>query len=240
MTEGKVILITGASRGIGRALAAAASAEGHRIVLNDRSEGGETNAFAAHLSSIGGRSIAIRADVTVQSDNEQMIARTIDEFGGLDCVINNAGVGTVVSLTDLNEGTFEQTLRSNLVSAFLVSQAAWPKMTDRGGRLIFLSSGAARSGGRLSAASAASKAGLEGLMHYYAAALRPHYITANAVAPSLIETEMMRGMDLSHTERHPLGRPGRAEELWPLVRMIIETEYLTGQTIHIDAGRYMT
>jgi 3-oxoacyl-[acyl-carrier protein] reductase len=77
-------------------------------------------------------------------------------------------------------------------------------------------------------------------MHYYAAALRPRCITANAVAPSLIETEMMQGMDLSHTERHPLGRPGRAEELWPPVRMIIETEYLTGQTIHVDAGRYMT
>jgi NAD(P)-dependent dehydrogenase (short-subunit alcohol dehydrogenase family) len=85
---------------------------------------GETEAFAGHLSSIGGRSIAIRADVTVQSDIQQMIARTIDEFGGLECVINNAGVGTVVPLTNLDEGTFEQTLRSNLVSAFLVSQAA--------------------------------------------------------------------------------------------------------------------
>ena len=112
-------------------------------------------------------------------------------------------------------------------------------MKTNGGRLVFLSSGAARTGGGLSAAYAASKAGVEGLMHYYATALRPYRITANAIAPTLVKSDLMNLM-APQTLGLPLGRLGRVEEIWPALRMIIETEYLTGQTIHIDAGRYMT
>ena len=143
-------------------------------------------------------------------------------------------------MSALDEAAFTRTLRANLVSAFLVSQAAVPHMRARGGRLVFLSSGAARTGGGISAAYAASKAGIEGLMHAYATALRPYRITANAIAPALVESDMVRGMALPPPEQMPMGRLGRAEEIWPAVRMIIETEYLTGQTIHVDAGRYMT
>jgi 3-oxoacyl-[acyl-carrier protein] reductase len=140
----------------------------------------------------------------------------------------------------LDEATFESVLRANLTSAFLVSQAAWPHMLAEGGRLVFLSSGAARSGGRLSAAYAASKAGMEGLMHYYATYLRARRITANAIAPAMVQSDMVEGMAPVDTASLPFGRLGRAAELWPALRMVLDTEYLTGQTIHIDGGRYMT
>ncbi|GAP96889.1 3-oxoacyl-[acyl-carrier protein] reductase [Leptolyngbya sp. NIES-2104] len=108
------------------------------------------------------------------------------------------------------------------------------------GRLIYMSSIAARTGGMVSAAYAASKAGIEGLMHYYATFLLPYRITANAIAPALIASDIVNEMKLPPPDELPLGRVGRPEEIWSTVRMILETEYLTGQTIHINAGRYMT
>jgi 3-oxoacyl-[acyl-carrier protein] reductase len=156
-------------------------------------------------------------------------------------VINNAGVGQIRDLKAIDTAHFEQTLRTNLTSAFMVSQAVIPHMTKQGGgRLIFMSSLAARTGGLVSAAYAASKAGAEGLMHYYATYLLPYKITANAIAPALIGSDIVREMDLPPPDKLPLGRLGQPEELWPAVRMIFETEYVTGQTIHINAGRYMT
>lgn len=232
----KVILITGAGRGIGAALANAAAAEGHLVVANYRSESGEVQQLISGLKD----GIGIRADVSIADDVQRLINETLAHFGRIDCVINNAGIGEVCPIDRLDLALFQKTLNANLTSAFLVSQAAWPHMMRDGGRLIFMSSAAARTGGGLSAAYAASKGGVESLMHAYASALRPHRITANAIAPALIESRMANAIDVGPTENLPLGRMGRAEELWPATRMIIETEYLTGQTIHVDAGRYMT
>ncbi len=232
----KVILITGAGRGIGAALAKAAAAEGHLVVANYRSESGEVEQLLSGLK----QGIGIRADVSIAEDAQRLINETLAHFGRIDCVINNAGIGEVCPIDRLDLALFQKTLHANLTSAFLVSQAAWPHMTRDGGRLIFMSSAAARTGGGLSAAYAASKGGVESLMHAYASALRPHRITANAIAPALIESRMANAIDVGPTKNLPLGRMGRAEELWPATRMIIETEYLTGQTIHVDAGRYMT
>jgi 3-oxoacyl-[acyl-carrier protein] reductase len=232
----KVILITGAGRGIGAALANAAAAEGHFVAANYRSESGEVEQLISGLKD----GIGIRADVSIAEDVHRLINETLAHFGRIDCVINNAGIGEVCPIDRLDLELFQKTIHANLTSAFLVSQAAWPHMTRDGGRLIFMSSAAARTGGGLSAAYAASKGGVESLMHAYATALRPHRITANAIAPALIETKMANAIDVGPTENLPLGRMGRAEELWPATRMIIETEYLTGQTIHVDAGRYMT
>lgn len=233
---GKVILITGAGRGIGAALANAAAAEGHFMVANYRSESGEVEQLISGLKD----GIGIRADVSIADDVHRLINETLAHFGRIDCVINNAGIGEVCPIDRLDLALFQKTIHANLTSAFLVSQAAWPHMTRDGGRLVFMSSAAARTGGGLSAAYAASKGGVESLMHAYASALRPHRITANAIAPALIESKMANAIDVGSTENLPLGRMGRAEELWPATRMIIETEYLTGQTIHVDAGRYMT
>jgi 3-oxoacyl-[acyl-carrier protein] reductase len=240
VTDPKAILITGAARGIGRALAISAAREGHHVAINCRSVLPEAEALAAELSRGPGRAVAIKADVSVADDVARLVETAIARLGKLDCVVNNAGIGRPIPLDALDEREFSRTLQANLTSAFLVSQAAWPRMVERGGRLVFLSSGAARTGGKLSAAYAASKGGLESLMHYYATYLRPHRITANAIAPSLVESNMVKGMTSSSKDDLPLGRMGRPEELWPALRMILETEYLTGQTIHVDGGRYMT
>jgi 3-oxoacyl-[acyl-carrier protein] reductase len=239
-TEPKRILITGAARGLGRALAAEAARHGHHVAINYRSDPARAEALAAQLRQGSNQVIALQADVTDAGQVQDLVGTAVARLGGLDCVVNNAGVGAVVDLAALDEATFERVLRANLTSAFLVSQAAWPHMQRDGGRLVFLSSGAARSGGRLSAAYAASKAGIEGLMHYYATYLRAHRITANAIAPAMVESDMVQGMAPADTASLPFGRLGRADELWPALRMVLDTEYLTGQTIHIDGGRYMT
>jgi 3-oxoacyl-[acyl-carrier protein] reductase len=235
-----IILVTGASRGIGRAIASAAAGEGHDVVVNYRAAAEAARDLVRDLEGAPGRAIALQADVSLAADARRLVETTIDRMGGLDCVVNNAGTGIAIPIENLDEATFNRTLQVNLTGAFLVTQAAWPHMTANGGRLVFLSSGAARTGGRLSAAYAASKAGLEGLMHYYATNLRRYRITANAIAPSLVQSDMLSSMQVSPAEQLPLGRLGRPEEIWPALRMILETEYLTGQTIHIDAGRYMT
>lgn len=196
--------------------------------------------MAAELARGDGRAIAVQADVGVAAEADRLVGTVIEQLGRLDCLVNNAGIGEVIGLENLDEQAFERTLRVNLLGAFFMSQAAWPHMNERGGRLVFLSSIAARTGGGVSAAYAASKGGVEGLMHYYATYLRPHRITANAIAPGLIESDMVSAIKLPPPDQLPLGRLGRPEEIWPALRMIIETEYLTGQTIHVDAGRYMT
>jgi 3-oxoacyl-[acyl-carrier protein] reductase len=236
----KVVLVTGATRGIGRALAAAAARAGYRVVVNYRSDRNRAEDFVNGLNQEGCHCHAVRADVGISDDVATLVKATITRFGQIDCVVNNAGIGERISLIDLNEATFTRTVHANLTSAFLVSQAAWPHMRAQGGRLVFLSSIAARTGGALSAAYAASKGGTEALMHAYAAALRSHRITANAIAPALIESGMVQAVEVPPTQQMPLERLGTAEEIWPALRMIIETEYLTGQTIHINAGRVMT
>ncbi len=235
-----VVIITGASRGIGRRLALDCARYGMAVAVNYRSDETATAAVVEEIQAAGGRACAVRADVSDEYQARRLVDACVDQFGRLDCVINNAGAALVRTLDELDGATFQQTLNANLLSAFHVSQAAIPHLRQKGGRLIFMSSGAARIGGRVSAAYAASKAGMEGLMRYYALYLRDDRITANAIAPLLIETDMLAGMELPPPSDLPLGRPGRPDEVWPAVRMIIETEYLTGQTIHLNAGRYMT
>lgn len=240
MNDRKVVLVTGASRGIGRALAVAVGSAGYDTVVNYRSSESEAAKTAEAIQAAGGRVLVVQGDVSEGDDVARMIDRVIQGFGRLDAVVNNAGVGEVIKREDLDQAAFERALRYNLTSAFLVSQAAIPHLQKRGGRLVFLSSGAARTGGSVSAAYAASKAGVEGLMHYYATNLRADRITANAIAPSLVASDMVNQLKLPSAATLPLGRLGRPDEMWPALRMILETEYLTGQTIHIDAGRYMT
>lgn len=240
MKNTKLLLITGASRGIGKELAFCAAREGYSVVVNYRSSAEEAQSVVNRIAELGGTATPMQADVSSSAEVGRIIASVMEGFGRIDCVVHNAGEGRVADLERLDEEMFKQTLQVNLLSAFLVSRAAIPHMKERGGRLIFMSSGAARTGGKISAAYAASKAGLEGLMHYYATYLLPYRITANAVAPSLIESDMVGKMKLLPVAEMPLGRLGRPEEVWPAVRMILDTEYLNGQTIHVDGGRYMT
>jgi len=165
-----------------------------------------------------------------------MINRVTSRLGPVDILVNNAGLTIVRGIDDLTESDFDQTISVNLKSAFLCTQAVVPGMRARKwGRIVNISSGAARGAGAIGPHYNASKAGMEGLTRGYAARLVKDGITVNAVAPSLIDTDMMRGRsDLA--ARIPLGRLGHSEEVAQAVLMVLGNDYMTGQTIMLNGG----
>ena len=241
-TTRKVVLITGGARGIGRTIAQYCAESGYAVAVNYLTSEEPARSLVDSLNGKGADAVALKADVSDPASVNALVDRTIDTFGSVDVLISNAGIAEFRSFEQADIDHYDRIMSANARSAFLVSQACIPHMIrqGQGGRLLFFSSLAARTGGGVSPAYAASKGALEGMMHYYATYLLPHRITSNAIAPALVETEMVQKMNLPPLSQLPLGRLGRAEELWPAVRMVLETEYMTGQTIHLNAGRYMT
>ena len=166
-----------------------------------------------------------------------MVAAVERELGPVDILVNNAGVGIIRSVEELTEADFDTTIAVNLKSVFLCTQAVLPGMRARKwGRIVNISSGAARGAGGIGPHYNASKAGMEGLTRGYAARLVKDGITVNAVAPSLIETDMVRAGLASSPARIPLGRFGKPEECAAIVLMLVGNEYMTGQTVALSGG----
>jgi 3-oxoacyl-[acyl-carrier protein] reductase len=158
-------------------------------------------------------------------------------LGPVDVLINNAGIGLVRTVDDLTEDDFDRTIAVNLKSVFLCTQAVVPGMRARQwGRIVNISSGAARGAGGVGPHYNASKAGMEGMTRGYAARLVKDGITVNAVAPSLIETDMVRSGVAASPARIPLGRFGTPEECAQAVLMVIGNAYMTGQTVALSGG----
>jgi 3-oxoacyl-[acyl-carrier protein] reductase len=239
--EGKVALVTGASRGIGRAAAIALAEAGARVAVNHRVAEEEAHDVARAIRAAGGEALAVRADVTEPDDIAAMIERVRGAFGSVDILVNNAGIARPVPLDEVHLATWDATLAVNLTAPFLVSSAVIPAMRDKKwGRLIFISSTAARVGGIVGPHYAASKAGLEGLMRSYASLLVGDGITSNAVAPALIETPMLGGNPRAEKRLVPVGRFGAPEEVAAVVTMLAENAFITGQTVQVNGGIYMT
>jgi 3-oxoacyl-[acyl-carrier protein] reductase len=234
--KGRVALVTGGSRGIGAAIARDLAQAGAAVAVNYRAQADEANAVVAELRHAGANALAIQADVSQAAEVAEMVARVTSELGPVDILVNNAGIAMTRGVDDLTEADFDQTIAVNLKSVFLCIQAVLPMMRRRKwGRIVNISSGAARGAGSIGPHYNASKAGMEGLMRGYAARLVKDGITVNAVAPSLIETDMMKGQpDLKN--RIPLGRLGRPEEVSKAVMMLIDNPYMTGQTIAMSGG----
>jgi 3-oxoacyl-[acyl-carrier protein] reductase len=234
--KGHIALVTGASRGIGAAVALALAGAGAAVAVNYRERAGGADAVVAKINAIGGRATAIAADVSKSADVAAMVERVTKTLGPIDILINNAGIAIVRGVDDLTEAEFDQTIAVNLKSAFLCTQAVLPAMRARKwGRIVNISSGAARGAGAIGVHYNASKAGMEGLTRGYAARLVKEGITVNAVAPSLIETDMMDGRtDLARNI--PLGRMGQAKEVAQSVLMVIGNDYMTGQTVLLNGG----
>jgi 3-oxoacyl-[acyl-carrier protein] reductase len=230
---GRVALVTGASRGIGAAVAVALGAAGARVAVNFRQEA----AAAEQVARAIGQALAVQADVADASAVAAMLAAVEAGLGPVDILVNNAGIAPIRGIEDLTEADFDATLAVNLKGAFLCTQAVLPGMRARGwGRIVNISSGAARGAGGVGLHYNASKAGLEGLTRGYAARLVKEGITVNAVAPSLIETDMVKGGLASSPARIPLGRVGTAEEVAQVVMMLVGNAYITGQTIPLSGG----
>jgi 3-oxoacyl-[acyl-carrier protein] reductase len=239
--RGRVALVTGASRGIGEAIALALAKAGMQVAINHRSGEGEARDVVRAVESLGQRAIAVHADVTNPEAVAEMVAQVRAELGPIEVLVNNAGIARPLALEQVSVATFDATLAVNLRGPFIVTNAVLPQMRARKwGRLIYISSTAARVGGIVGPHYAASKAGLEGLVHSYASVLAPEGITANAIAPALIETEMLAGNPKATPSRIPVGRFGTPEEVADLVVAIASNGYVTGQTVQINGGLYMT
>jgi 3-oxoacyl-[acyl-carrier protein] reductase len=234
--NGRVALVTGGSRGIGAAIAVALAEAGAKVAVNYRERADEANAVVAKIRSIGGHAVAVAADVSQAAAVARMVDHVTSVLGAIDILVNNAGVAIVRGIDDLTEADFDTTIAVNLKSAFLCTQAVLPAMRARKwGRIVNISSGAARSAGSIGAHYNASKAGMEGLTRGYAARLVKEGITVNAVAPSLIETDMMRGRP-ELAQRIPLGRFGQPDEVAQAVLMLLGNDYMTGQIVALSGG----
>ncbi len=233
----RVALVTGASRGIGAAIAISLAEAGAAVAVNYREKKAEAEAVAQAIRKAGGKAMAIAADVSKTQEVARMVAAVAAELGPVDLLVNNAGIGIIRSVDDLTEEDFDVTIAVNLKSAFLCTQAVIPGMRQRKwGRIVNISSGAARGAGGIGPHYNASKAGMEGLTRGYAARLVKDGITVNAVAPSLIETDMVKSGLASSPARIPLGRFGTSEECAQVVMMLVRTEYMTGQTVALSGG----
>ncbi len=233
----RVALVTGGSRGIGKAVAISLAEAGAAVAVNYREKSVEAEAVAKSIRDKGGKAMAIAADVSKTQEVARMVAAVGRELGPVDVLVNNAGIGIIRSVDDLTEEDFDVTIAVNLKSAFLCTQAVIPGMRQRKwGRIVNISSGAARGAGGIGPHYNASKAGMEGLTRGYAARLVKDGITVNALAPSLIETDMVKSGLASSPARIPLGRFGTPEECAQVVMMLVRTEYMTGQTVALSGG----
>src|SRR6201991_4719300 len=231
-----VALVTGASRGIGAAVALALAGAGAAVAVNYRERAGDAEAVVARIKANGGRAIAVAADVSQAAAVAKMVGQVTAALGPIDILVNNAGMAIVRGVDDLTEEDFDRTIAVNLKSAFLCTQAVLPAMRARQwGRIVNISSGAARGAGAIGPHYNASKAGMEGLTRGYSARLVKEGITVNAVAPSLIETDMMKGQP-QLISRIPLGCFGQPEEVAKAVMTLIDNPYMTGQTIARSGG----
>jgi 3-oxoacyl-[acyl-carrier protein] reductase len=234
--RGRAALVTGGSRGIGAAISRALAEAGAAVAINYRERHDEATKLAEDLRKTGSKVIAVQADVSLANAVSKMVDTAKSELGTIDILINNAGIAITRGIDDLSETDFDQTIATNLKSVFLCTQAVLPMMrAKKWGRIVNISSGAARGAGAIGPHYNASKAGVEGLTRGYAARLVKEGITVNAVAPSLIETDMMKGQK-NLVSRIPLGRFGKADEVAKAVMMLVENPYMTGQTIAMSGG----
>jgi 3-oxoacyl-[acyl-carrier protein] reductase len=238
---GKVALVTGGSRGIGRAIAVALAEAGADVAVNYRTRKRDADQVRALVEEAGQRCVTVRADVSAAAEVARMVESVEGALGPVAILVNNAGIVRPQPVHEISEADWDQILDVNLKSVFLVTQAVLPGMRAAGwGRIVNLSSTAARVGGIIGPHYAASKAGILGLTHAYAALLAGEGITVNAIAPALIETEMIAGNPKAQPERIPVGRFGTVGEVAAVAVMLARNAYVTGQTVNVNGGLYMS
>jgi len=242
--SGRVALVTGASRGIGRAIAEKLATRGAHVVAAARRD--NASATVEAIIAAGGKADALMLDVTDAGAAEAAIGATVGKYGRLDILVNNAGITKDQLLLRMKRDDWDVVLGTNLTAAFALTQAALkPMVKQRGGRIVCISSVVAQSGNAGQANYAASKAGLIGFAKSVAMEVASRGITVNVVAPGLIDTDMTRAIAGSaHDEwasKIPLKRLGTPEDIASAVCFLVsdEASYITGQVLAVNGGMYM-
>jgi 3-oxoacyl-[acyl-carrier protein] reductase len=238
---GKVALVTGASRGIGSAIAIGLAEAGADVAVNFFQRANEAESVAQSIRHLGRRCESIQADVSVAHEVARLVQETEDRLGPIQILINNAAIARPQPIEKITERDWDEIIATNLKSCFLVTQAVLPGMRKRQwGRIVNLSSVAAQVGGVVGPHYAASKAGMLGLTHSYANLLVKEGITVNAIAPALIETEMVTANPNASPGRIPVGRFGTVDEVAAVAVMLARNAFMTGQTINVNGGWVMS
>jgi len=239
--KNRVALVTGGSRGIGAAVAIALAKAGADVAVNYRKRADAANAVCGEITGTGRKAIAVQADVSVAADVKRMIAEVEERLGGIDILVNNAAIAHPRKLEDITETEWDEVLTVNLKSVFLVTQSVVGGMRQRKwGRIINLSSVAAQTGGAVGAHYAASKAGIIGLTHSCASSLIRDGITVNAIAPALIDTDMVTSNPNASPDLIPMGHFGSVDDVASVALMLATNGYMTGQTVSVNGGWYMS
>ncbi|WP_209122420.1 3-oxoacyl-[acyl-carrier-protein] reductase [Alkalihalobacillus sp. BA299] len=246
MLNGKAALVTGASRGIGKAIALELAQNGAKVAVNYAGSKDKAEAVVAEIVANGGEAIAIQADVANSEAVQDMVKEVISTYGSLDILINNAGITRDTLVMRMKDEDWDAVINTNLKGVFICSKAVTRQMMkQRAGRIINISSVVGVLGNAGQANYVAAKAGVIGLTKSLARELANRNITVNAVAPGFIETDMtdqltdeIKGSMLNQI---PLAKLGQPQEIARVVRFLAseDSSYMTGQTLHVDGGMYM-
>ena len=242
--QNQVAIITGSSRGIGKAAALALAAEGASVVVNYARSSTAADEVVAEITGAGGSAIALQADVSQEEQVDALIKATKDKFGRIDVLVNNAGITRDTLLLRMKPADWQAVIDLNLTGVFLCTRAvAKIMLKQRSGRIINIASVAGLMGNPGQANYSAAKAGVIGFTKTVAKEMAPRGVTVNAVAPGFIETDMTHGLDSEELLKFiPLSRLGQASEVAGAVRFLAAdptAAYITGQVLNVDGGMVM-
>jgi 3-oxoacyl-[acyl-carrier protein] reductase len=237
---GRIGLVTGGGRSIGRAISLALAAEGCDVVVNYVSRQADADETVAAIRTQGRRAIAVQGNVSKRADAARLVATTESALGPIDVLVNNAGKMVPETIDQMSEESWNDIIGVNLTSVFLMTQAVLPGMrARRWGRIINLSSVAAQAGSMMAVHYSAAKAGVIAATRSYARMLAKEGVTVNAIAPALVATEMLRSNPNLKPDMIPVGRFGDVEECASVAVLLATNAYITGQTIAVNGGMYM-
>ena len=246
LLDGKCALVTGASRGIGRAVSLKLASEGAKVALNFAGNEAAANEVRQEIEAMGGQAILVKADVADEAAVQDMVQKTADAFGRIDILVNNAGITRDGLLARMKEEDWDAVLSTNLKGVFLTTKAvAKLMMKQRAGRIVNMASVVGVSGNAGQANYSAAKAGVIGFTKTIARELASRGVTANAVAPGFIATDMTSVLSDKAKEAAltgiPLGRMGTPEDVAAAVLFLVsdQSSYITGQVLHVDGGMVM-